>query len=76
MNYPRLTRQMVLPQKSMHGKKSTAVLQNKPQRFEWIHKKLDGTLFDADVSLNTIEFKEQTVLLAIVRDITQRKKNE
>ncbi len=76
MNYPRLTRQMVLPQKIMRRKKSNAVLQNRPQRFEWIHQKMDGTLFDAEVSLNTIEFKDQAVLLAIVRDVTQRKKTE
>ena len=56
--------------------KINAVLQNKPQRFEWIHQKIDGTLFDAEVSLNTIEFKDQAVLLAIVRDVTQRKKTE
>ncbi len=56
--------------------KINAVLQNKPQRFEWIHQKMDETLFDADISLNKIEFKEQAVLLAIVRDITQRKKDE
>jgi PAS domain S-box-containing protein len=56
--------------------KINAVLQNKPQRFEWIHQKMDGTLFDAEVSLNTIEFKDQNILLAIVRDVTQRKKTE
>jgi len=60
-----------------HAKeKIDAVLQNKPQRFEWIHKKMDETLFDAEVSLNKIEFKDQAVLLAIVRDVTQRKKTE
>jgi PAS domain S-box-containing protein len=53
-----------------------SVLNNKPQRFEWIHKRSDGSLFDADVSLNTIEFNRQTYLLAIVRDITQRKQTE
>ncbi len=36
----------------------------------------DGSLFDADVSLSTIEFNRQTFLLAIVRDITQRKQDE
>jgi PAS domain S-box-containing protein len=56
--------------------KINSVLQNKPQRFEWIHQKMDGTLFDAEVSLNTIEFKDQNFLLAIVRDVTQRKKTE
>lgn len=56
--------------------KISAVLQNIPQRFEWVHQKPDGSLFDAEVSLNTIRFKDQPFLLAIVRDITQRKKTE
>jgi PAS domain S-box-containing protein len=56
--------------------KINAVLHNKPQRFEWIHQKMDGSLFDAEVSLNRIEFNDQTYMLAIVRDITLRKKND
>ncbi len=56
--------------------KISAVLNNKPQRFEWKHKKMDGTVFYAEVSLNTIEFNDQNFLLAIVRDVTQRKNTE
>jgi PAS domain S-box-containing protein len=56
--------------------KINAVLQNNPQQFEWIHQKMDGTIFNAEVSLNTIELNNQTFLLAIVRDVTQRKKSE
>ena len=44
--------------------------------FEWKHRKFDGTLFDAEVSLNRIVFENRPVILAIIRDITEKKKTE
>lgn len=46
------------------------------QQFEWIHLKYDGTPFYAEVSLNTFEIAGKTHILAIVRDISERKKAE
>jgi PAS domain S-box-containing protein len=48
----------------------------KPQFFAWRHVKLDGTVFDAEVSLSTFNLGEATFIQAIIRDITQRKELE
>ena len=53
--------------------KIVATLAGNPQRFEWLHRKLDGTSFETEVSLNRITLNEQTLLQAIIRDITDRK---
>jgi two-component system cell cycle sensor histidine kinase/response regulator CckA len=56
--------------------KIKAALNGEPQFFEWLHSRLDNTLFYAEVSLNKVIISEKPFLLAVVRDITQRKEAE
>ena len=44
--------------------------------FTWIHKKVDGTLFPAEVLLSRFELGGRAVVQAVVRDITERVQSE
>lgn len=46
------------------------------ERFEWMHQRRDGTVFPAEVCLTALTLNGQRVLLATVRDITERKQVE
>ncbi|MCD4690843.1 response regulator [bacterium] len=56
--------------------KILATFAGKPQRFEWLHSRYDGTVFDAEVSLSDIEISGEHLLHAIVSDISERKSLE
>ncbi|HVN96552.1 MAG TPA: diguanylate cyclase [Syntrophorhabdaceae bacterium] len=56
--------------------KTDTALAGKPQFFEWRFRSGNGTLFDADVSLNKIELGVEILIQAIVRDVTIRKRWE
>lgn len=51
-------------------------LQGKPQCFEWRHRRPDGSEFDSLVVLSRFELDGEPMLVAIVRDISQRKSLE
>ena len=53
-----------------------AALAGENPRFEWLHKRLDGTIFHAEVNLNLLRAGEDKLLIAIVRDITAWKRAE
>ncbi len=56
--------------------KIEAALNGHAQLFEWKHSRLDGTLFDAEICLNTLDTTGNSCLQAIVRDVTERKRME
>ncbi len=56
--------------------KINAAINGKPQYFDWLHQRLDGTLFDAEVSLNFIKMNGDTCLQAIVRDVSVHRRSE
>ena len=56
--------------------KNKAAMEGTPQSFEWQHKRFDGTLFDAEINLSRLDLVNGPHLLAIVRDITERKSLE
>lgn len=51
-----------------------AALDGAPQQVEWRHRKMDGTLFDVEVSLNAVRLPTGDLVQAIVRDVTERKR--
>jgi len=52
-------------------------LAGRPQQFEWLHRRLDGTVFEAEVSLNRFLMADgRYAVIGVVRDISQRKRQE
>jgi PAS domain S-box-containing protein len=51
-------------------------LQQGGRRFEWLHRALDGTDIWTDVTLTRMETDGRAILLAAIRDITDRKQAE
>ncbi len=45
-----------------------AAFKGKPQFFTWRHRRFDGTDFDTEISLNSLELSGTKYLLAIIRE--------
>lgn len=50
--------------------------QGQPQFFEWKHWDSQNKLMDVEVNLNQVDIGGELMIMAILRDITERKKNE
>ncbi len=53
-----------------------AALTGERQHFEWMHRRADGSDFLAEVTLNCIELDDGPLLLAAVRDVSERRSAE
>ncbi|MDD5088024.1 MAG: PAS domain S-box protein [bacterium] len=53
-----------------------AAMRGDPQVFYWMHKRKDDTLMDCEVSLASMQIGDKSQVLAIVRDISERKRDE
>lgn len=61
---------------SQVSKTVLAAMDGEPQTFEWYHVRRDGTTFPCEVTLNRVEVGDQSMLQAVVRDITDRKRQQ
>ncbi|HPS11792.1 MAG TPA: PAS domain S-box protein [Prolixibacteraceae bacterium] len=53
----------------------SAILGNQPH-FEWVFKRNNQSVFDADVRLTAINFGDEKVIQAVIRDITTQKETQ
>jgi diguanylate cyclase (GGDEF)-like protein/PAS domain S-box-containing protein len=56
--------------------KVAAAFLNGKERFEWLHQRKNGDVFPAEVCLTALTLSGQPMLLATVRDITERRQAE
>ncbi|MEG4211027.1 PAS domain S-box protein [Microcoleus sp. S13_B4] len=61
---------------SLATQRMDTAMQTGSCRFDWVHKRLDGSEFPAEVLLNAMEINAQKFFQAVVRDITDRKRDE
>ncbi|MEW6005751.1 MAG: PAS domain-containing sensor histidine kinase [Stygiobacter sp.] len=79
-----LTPADISPEFQPNGKKSidyanekiNEALNGNPQNFTWIHQRKDGKLIETEISLKDVSISGDRLVQAIVRDVTERNKNE
>lgn len=58
------------------GERIRTAFETGMNRFEWDHRRADGTVFPTEVLLSAFDWGQERVLQATVRDITERKQAE
>jgi diguanylate cyclase (GGDEF)-like protein/PAS domain S-box-containing protein len=64
------------PSRTAADRKIAAAFLNGKERFEWLHQRKNGGVFPAEVCLTALTLSGRPMLLATVRDITDRKQAE
>jgi diguanylate cyclase (GGDEF)-like protein/PAS domain S-box-containing protein len=64
------------PSRTAAERKIASAFLHGKERFEWVHKRKNGNVFPAEVCLTALTLSESPMLLATVRDITERKAAE
>ena len=65
-----------LSSKKESRRRITAAIKGEPQFFDWIHTRNENVLIDTEVSLKSVEHKGKKYVVALVRDISKKKKAE
>ncbi len=65
-----------IPSKEKAERIICGAIEGQSKTFDWQHKRTDGSLFDVSISLNSLKINGEELILAILRDITQKKKSE
>lgn len=61
---------------SVVNEKIAIAFEQGSHRFEWVHRRLDGTDFPAEVVLTAIELGNRKIFQAVIEDLTERKAAE
>lgn len=60
----------------VHARHEQLAMAGCAQSYEWLHKRGNGRYLDTEISLNRLELHGVPHLMAVIRDITERKKAE
>jgi PAS domain S-box-containing protein len=60
--------------KKKFTKKITENIINNAQSFEWTYQRLDGSCFDAEISVTDFYLRGERIMFILFRDVTERKK--